>query len=69
MGITLEEKINIINNRIDNINIHIEILQQDIVNNPDEDVEGKRPRAEVLNDFYLKRSAMLEEREALTNQG
>jgi|SanBayMetagenome_1026888.scaffolds.fasta_scaffold00008_39 ribosomal protein S15P/S13E len=69
MGITLEEKIDIINNRIDNMNIHIEILERDIASNPNDDVEGKRPRIEVLNDFYLKRSLMLQEREALTNQG
>jgi len=69
MGITLEEKINVINNKIDNINIHIEVIEQDIAKNPNDDVEGKRPRAQVLNDFYLKRSAMLKEKEALTNQG
>ena len=69
MGISLEEKINIINNRIDNINIHVEILEQDIANNPDADVDGKVSRLNVLNDFYAKKSILLQEKEALTNQG
>ena len=69
MGINLEEKINIIDNRIDNINIHIEVLEQDIANNPDADVDGKVPRLDVLNYFYAKKSILLQEKEALTNQG
>lgn len=69
MGINLEEKINIIDNKIDNINIHIEVLEQDIANNPDADIDGKVSRLDVLNDFYAKKSILLQEKEALTNQG
>lgn len=69
MGINLEEKINIIDNRIDNINIHIEVLEQDIANNPDADIDGKVSRFDVLNDFYAKKSILLQEKETLTNQG
>lgn len=55
------EKIEIISKRIDNLNIHIDILTKDISNYPDDDVVGKPTRQNVLNDFILKKQALLEE--------
>lgn len=55
------EKIQIINQRIDNINVHINILANDINDHPNEDVEGKPTRQSVLNDFMLKKQALLDE--------
>lgn len=61
MGLNNEEKINIINNMINNINLHISILDQDISLNPDDDVEGKRKRSDVLADLYSRKNALEEE--------
>lgn len=59
------EKKNLINNRIDNMNVHIEVLEADILNNPDSDIDGKTPRSEVLNNFKDIKAALLAELDAL----
>jgi hypothetical protein len=56
-----EQKINLLNNVIDNYNFHINILSNDILNNPDEDVDGKTKRQDVLDEFYEKRNALQNE--------
>lgn len=63
---TNEEKIDVLNNKIDNFNIHIGVLEKDILDNPNIDVEGKPLRQNVLNDFYAMKQAIVEELERLT---
>lgn len=65
MGLTNQEKIEFINNKISNINVHIDILEKDILNNPNSDVENKPSRQSVLEDFYLKKNALVLELNAL----
>lgn len=60
------EKIDILNNKIDNFNIHIQALEKDILNNPNADHPDKPLRQDVLNDFYAMRQAIVEEIERLT---
>jgi ribosomal protein S15P/S13E len=68
MGITTEEKIAILQNKIDNLNIHINVLQEDLEANPQNDVDGKPTRVSILNDFLSKKNILEQELEALTNQ-
>ena len=65
--INKEDKINILNNAISNYQTHIDILVNDILNNPDEDVAGKPTRQSVLDDFYIKRNALQEELSIVEN--
>jgi len=65
MGLTNQEKIDFVNNKISNINIHIDILEKDILSNPNSDVENKPSRQSVLEDFYLKKNALVLELNAL----
>ena len=46
---------------IDNYNIHINILSNDILNNPNDDIVGKPKRQNVLDEFYEKRNALQDE--------
>jgi hypothetical protein len=59
--ISKQEKINLLNNMIDNYNIHINILSNDILNNPNDDIVGKPKRQNVLDEFYEKRNALQDE--------
>ena len=43
----------------------IENITQGIAENPDADIEGKRPRAEVLNDYVLQKQALILFKETL----
>jgi hypothetical protein len=63
---TNEEKIILLNNRIDNFNIHIGILEKDILDNPNDDHPDKPLRQDVLNNFYAMRQAIVQEIEELT---
>lgn len=65
MGIDNQEKINIINNIIDNLDIHISILEQDILLNPDLDIEGKPKRSSILQDLYYKKQSLHNEKDSL----
>jgi len=65
---TNEEKLDFINNKIDNLNIHIGVLEADIYSNPDLDVPGKPLRSEILSNLYIKKQALEDEKETLTNQ-
>ena len=69
MGINNEDKIVLIDIKISNLDVHISILNQDILDNPEGDVEGKPIRQSVLEEFQLKRNALVMEKETLTNQG
>ena len=59
------EKINIIENAIDNLNYHISILSNDLESNPTLDVIGKTPRSEILIDFLSQKMALEEEKNSL----
>ena len=59
------DKMNIIENAIDNLNYHINILSIDLESNPDLDVIGKTPRSEVLIDFLSQKTALEEEKNSL----
>lgn len=63
---TNEEKINILTSYINNLNIHISVLETDISDNPNADYPGKPLRQDVLNDFYAKKRALLLEIDGLT---
>lgn len=64
-----QEKIEIINKYIDSILPHILALENDIFINPYSDIEGKPARQSVLEEFQLKKQALILEKESLTNQG
>lgn len=69
MGIENSEKIDLLDIKIYNMQKHIDILEADIVDNPDADAEDKPTRHSVLEDFKLKKNALVLEKKALTNQG
>jgi hypothetical protein len=62
---TKEEKIEQINSRLTMLDFVIENITQGIAENPDADIEGKRPRAEVLNDLVLEKQALISFKETL----
>lgn len=64
--ITNEEKIQFIQDFISGLNYSIGILEQDIIDNPNGDVEEKPTRQYVLNDLILQKSALLNEIETLS---
>lgn len=70
MGIiTNIEKIEIINQRLSNIQIHIDILSKNILDNPEADIIEKPTRQSILQDFLSKKRALNLKKEVLTNQG
>lgn len=48
---TIEEKVKIIKDRIEALEVHVPALEQDILNNPGTDHPDKRPRAMVLQEI------------------
>lgn len=55
IGLNMEEleyQKSIILNLISNCDIHINVLEKDILENPNSNIEGKTPRTEVLQNFY-----------------
>ncbi len=69
MGINTEEKINFLNNRIANLQVHIDILSVNVIEYPEADVEGKPTRQSVLDGILNEKQALLSEAQALNNQG
>lgn len=69
MGITNLEKITLLEAKIINLDIHINVLSNDLASNPQDDVDGKPSRQSVLEEFQLSKQALILEKEALTNQG
>lgn len=69
MGIENNDKIVLLESKISNLNIHIEVLSNDISTNPNADVEGKPTRQSVLNNLNASKQALLFEKQALTNLG
>lgn len=66
---TIEEQLTALQNKIDNLNIHISVIEKDILDNPEADVEGKPSRSFVLNEFILRKNALEAEKNLLTSQG
>lgn len=62
---TNEEKITQVNSRLTMLNFVIEQITIGIQEDPDGDIEGKRPRAEVLNDLMLEKQALVDFKETL----
>lgn len=62
---TREEKIEQLNSRLTMLDFVIENITQGIAENPGADIEGKKPRAEVLNDLVLEKQALISFRETL----
>jgi hypothetical protein len=60
-----EEKIKQLNSRLKLLDSVIKALEQGIAENPNADIEGKRPRAEVLNDYVLQKQALILFKETL----
>lgn len=57
----LELRKNVILNLIYNCNVHIEVLENDIDNNPESDVIGKPLRQDVLEDYYNQKDVLEKE--------
>lgn len=57
----LEYRKSLIINLISNCDIHINVLENDILKNPNSDIAGKPLRSDVLQDFYNQRYALEEE--------
>lgn len=57
----LELRKNVILNLINNFNVHIEVLENDIDNNPESDVIGKPLRQDVLEDYYNQKDVLEKE--------
>jgi hypothetical protein len=68
MGISTQEKINFLNNRISNLQVHIDILSVNVVDYPEADVEGKPTRQSVLNNILNEKQVLLSEVQALNDQ-
>lgn len=68
MGISTQEKINFLNNSINNLQVHIDILSVNIIEYPEENVEGKPTRQSVLDDILNEKEVLLSEVQALNNQ-
>lgn len=65
MTLTNEEKIQMINSRIATLDFCIKELSDGIAESPDADIEGKRPRTEVLNHLMLEKQALIDFKETL----
>lgn len=55
-----QEKEKVILERIENLNVHISILEKDVQDNPEADVEGKPLRQDVLLDLLGIKAALQE---------
>ena len=65
---TKQEKIDLINDKINQINIHVGILQENISGGYS-NKEGQPSFEYLIQDFLLQKQALEEELIALTNQG
>jgi len=65
---TIEEKVKIIKDRIEILEIHIPVLEQDVLNYPDADHPDKPSRASVLYDIKKSIQALMDLELSLTSQ-
>ena len=66
--ITNQDMIIIINNRIANIDFHIDILSRDTNDYPDSDIEGKPTRQSVLDELLVIKLALEQESLTISNK-
>jgi len=66
--LNVEEKLKLIDCKIDIINVNLEWLNQN-VGKVDEVLDGKLSIQEQIDNFMLKKEALIKERLTLTNQG
>lgn len=60
-----KEKTQVLSDKIENLNVHIFILEKDIQDNPDADVEGKPLRQDVLQDLIGVKTALQEKLDSI----
>ncbi len=60
------EKAIIIQNKINNLLVHMSVLEKDILDNPDLDIDGKPLRLDVLNDLKSVKKSLESELSLLT---
>ena len=65
---TIEEKVKIIKDRIQVLEIHVPVLERDILDNPDGDHPDKPSRSSVLQDIKNSIQALKDLEESLTSQ-
>ena len=65
-NMTNEEQIVLLNNQIDNFDVHIDILEKNILDYPDSDHPDKPLRQDVLNSLYAMKQDVVQEIEQLT---
>ena len=59
--LSIEDKKVLIQQEVQNLDFHIEQLEQAIIASPDSDIEGKIPRSEKLLYLKAKKQVMQEE--------
>lgn len=60
------EKATIVQDKINNLLLHVNILEKDILDNPDLDIDGKPLRLDVLNDLKSIKKSLESELSLLT---
>lgn len=65
---TTEEKVKIIKDRIQALEIHVPVLERDILDNPEGDHPDKPSRSLVLQDIKNSIQALKDLEESLTSQ-
>jgi hypothetical protein len=60
------EKVIIIQDKINNLLVHMSVLEKDILDNPDLDIDGKPLRLDVLNDLKSIKKSLESELSLLT---
>jgi len=68
MELSIKEKINLLKQWLNNLDVHIESLTQAINDYPDSDIEGKIPRSQILNDLINKKTFYLQELDKLNTE-
>jgi hypothetical protein len=63
---TNEEQIVLLNNQISNLDVHIGVLENNILDDPDSDHPDKPLRQDVLNNLYAIKQDVIQEIEQLT---
>jgi len=66
---TIDKKIDLIKNRIMSLDVHVLILENDILKNPDADHPDKMPRSIALEEIKRAIRGLQDLEISLTNQG
>jgi hypothetical protein len=68
MSISNQEKVDILNDKINQIKEHIQVLSDAIKNSPNDDVVEKQPRQEVLYDYKIMQKTLENELNAIIGE-